>query len=30
MKGRENEWVLIRDVYGAKVQLLLDFEWVLL
>jgi hypothetical protein len=30
MKGRESEWVLIRDVYAAKVQSLLDFDFALL
>jgi len=30
MKGRESEWVLIRDVYAVKVQSLLDFDFLLL
>lgn len=30
MKGRESEWVLIRDMYAAKVQSLLDFDFALL
>jgi hypothetical protein len=30
MKGRESEWVLISDVYTAKVQSLLDFDFALL
>jgi hypothetical protein len=30
MKGRESEWVLIRDVYATKVQSLLDIDFALL
>lgn len=30
MKGRESDWVVIGDVYAAKVQSLLNFDITLL